>query len=261
MKTSCFSKFKRGAVVISIDDGNADNFRLYENILLKHKFGATFNIISSRIGEETSLTKEQLRIIYNNPLMEVAAHGYAHRNVDEDIKKGIETLYDWLGMTEDTIGFASPGSGMVNKFIEENTEHLKSLGLLYVRTAGNPDPNERHLELQKELKNKGASDYVIYQVPQLTYSFDSMCVNSIVVFSHTGVDDLKTLVDLAAEERACLVFMFHNTKKKGEENYDSLWNYDYDKFEEFAEYLSKKRDEKVIDLLTNRQAFLIGSSH
>ena len=32
------------------------------------------------------------------------------------------------------------------------------------------------------------------------------------------------------------------------------------KFEKFAEYLSQKRDEGVLDVLTNKQAFIIGSS-
>ena len=41
-----------------------------------------------------------------------------------------------------------------NDFIEDNHEHLKNLGLLYVRTAGNPLPNNRHLEIQDKLKSK-----------------------------------------------------------------------------------------------------------
>lgn len=252
------SAFDKGSVVISIDDGNADDFRLYETILLKYNLPATFNIVTSRIGEEYSLTKDQLRILYDNPSMEIAAHGHTHKNDDEDIVMGADVLRDWLGITENTIGFASPGSRMKNDFIEENAEHLRSLGLLYVRTSGNPKPNKRHLEIQEKLANKEVSGYVIKNIPQLIYSFDGLCVNSVVVLNATDPNDLKKLVDIAAEEKACIVFMFHRTKRLGEWNYDDLYSYDYNKFEKFAEYLVKKRNAGMIDILTNKQAFLAG---
>jgi hypothetical protein len=260
-KAYCSSRFKKGTIVISIDDGNADDFRLYENILLKYHLPATFNIVSGTIDGEGTLTREQLREIYRDPLMEIAAHGYSHQNDDEDVVKGITELYEWLGVTDERIGFASPGSQMKNTFIEQNADHLRSLGLLYVRTAGNPNANDRHLELQDKWKEAGASEYVIKNIPQLIYAFHSMCVNSVVVYHHTELEDLKQLVDIAAEESACVVFMFHRTKKKDELQYEELWNYDYDKMEGFAAYLAEKRDDGVIDVLTNRQAFLGGSAN
>lgn len=260
-KTNCVSQFERGTVVISIDDGNANDFRLYENILLKYNLPATFNIVTSIIGEEARLTKDQLCIIYNNPSMEIAAHGHTHKNDDEDVLKGIEVLYDWLGITEGSIGFASPRGQMKNEFIEQAQDHLKALGLLYVRTGMNLIPSKRHVEIQNELSSKGTSGYVINNIPQLTYSFNGLCVNSTVVRNSTDLNDLISLVDIATEEKACVVFTFHRTKKKGEPNYDNIWTYDYNKFEIFAQYLAKKRDEGEIDVLTNRQAFLAASSH
>ena len=210
------SQFKKGTVVISIDDGNAEDFRLYENILLKYRLPATFNIVSGTINGETNLTKDQLRTMYHNPSIEIAAHGYAHQNDDEDISKGVAELYDWLGIKEKYIGFASPGSRMKNAFIEQNSHHLRELGLLYVRTAKNPNPNGRHMQIRDELMRTGVAEEVIENIPQLTYSFHSMCINSVVVYHHTEQDALKTLVNIAAEERACIVFMFHRIKKKGE---------------------------------------------
>lgn len=87
-----------------------------------------------------------------------------------------------------------------------------------------------------------------------------MCVNSAVAYHSTNVEDLKKLVDIAAEEKACVVFMFHRIKKQGEPNYEDQWSYDYDQFAEFAGYLAQKRDEGTIDTLTTRQAFLTGSA-
>ena len=258
-KTHGLSRFEKGTVVISIDDGNADDFRLYENILSRYSLPATFNVVSGAVGREGHLTVDQLRTIYNDPAMEIAAHGHAHQNDDGDIRRGVAELYEWLGITEERIGFASPGSQMKNGYIEQNREHLRELGLLYVRTAQNPTACPRHSELQRELKSAGASDYVVGNVPQLTYSFSGMCVNSAVVYHHTDPEDLKALVDLAAEERACIVLMFHRTKKKGEWNYDEEWCYDYRKFEELAKYLDQRRGEGRIDILTTRQAFCAGT--
>lgn len=257
MEKACYSShFKKGIISISIDDGNTEDFRLYEGVLLKYNLSATFNIISNSIDGETNLSKEQLKTIYNNPSMEIAAHGFSHKNDDEDILKGVSELRCKVGITEKLIGFASPESRMKNHFIEENQEHLKSLGLLYIRTAGNSGANNRHLEIQDRLKLAGESDYIIRNIPQLIYSFNSLCVNSVVVYNHTSLLDLKKLVDIAEDERACIVFMFHKTKKKDEFGHDDLWSYDLDKFEEFAQYLDKKRNEGTIDVLTTRQAFL-----
>lgn len=258
-KTYYLSQFKKGTIVISVDDGNCEDFRIYENILSKYALPATFNIISGNIGREINLSKDQLSILYNDSSIEIAAHGSTHKNDDEDILMGIETLRDWLGITEKLIGFASPGSKMKNDFIKDNAQHLRSLGLLYVRTDKNPGLSKRHLDIQNELLKNGASEYVIKNIPQLTYSFNNMCVNSAVVYNQTNLDDLKKLVDIAAQEKACIVFMFHKIKKIGELNYDSVWCYDYTKFEEFARHLAQKRDEGMIDILTNKQAFLIGS--
>ena len=93
----------------------------------------------------------------------------------------------------------------------------------------------------------------------MTYSFQSMCVNSVVVHNDTELDNLKKLVDIASDEGACIVFMFHKIKKNGEAGYEGLYCYDYEKFVEFAEYLAEKRDEGAIDVLTNSQAFLAAS--
>ena len=260
-KTYFLSQFKKGTVVITIDDGNADDIRVYEEILSKYNIPATFYIITGKIDGETNLTKDQLRTIYNDPNMEIANHGYSHKNDDGDITLGTANLRDWLGITENTIGFASPGSQMKNDAIAQNEAHLKELGLLYVRTSESTKMNRRHLELQVKLQGEGASSYIIKNIPQLSYGFDSMCVNSAVAYHSTNVEDLKKLVDIAAEENACVVFMFHRIKKQGEPNYEDQWSYDYDKFAEFVGYLAQKRDEGMIDTLTTRQAFLTGLSN
>lgn len=252
------SKFKRGTIVISIDDGDADGFRVYENIFKKYQLSATYNIVTSLIGDADRLTREQLKILYNDPLIEIAAHGHTHQNDDEDIAKSIECLYEWLDIKKDAIGFASPGSKMRNEFAEENAEHLRSMKLLYVRTGRNSKTNPQQLAFREALIAQGAPDFLYRNTPQLYYKFEGFCVNSAAIVHERSVEDMKKMVELAAEERACVVLTFHRFKKPGEENYEGKWCYDYDSFAEFAEYLSQMRDAGKIDVLTNEQAYLAG---
>ncbi len=258
------SKFTKGIITISVDDGRKDAFRLAEELLPKYNIPATFNIVTgyvdlSNSGEKSSITLEQLKIMHQNPLVEIAGHGHTHKNDDEDILKGRNLLYEWLGITDDTIGFASPGSKMKNDFIKENGEHLRKLGFLYIRSGISIDkPTEQHEIVRERAKEYAVSDYVVNNVNQLTYGFDNMCVNSVIVFGHTTIEELKQLVDIAAEEKACLTFMFHSVAKKGEYEPDDLWSFDYDKFLQFAEYLAEQRNQEKIEVLTTRDAFLKG---
>lgn len=251
------SKFKKGTVVLSIDDGNAEDFRLYTRIFSKLGLRATFNIESGAIGQPGRLTWEQLSILHSDPLIEIAAHGYSHKNDDDDIIKDIETLSAQLNIPDKKMGFASPNSGMKNQFVKENEQHLRSLGLIYVRTNENPYPNKRHLALQEELAKENAREYVIRNVPQLIFSFNDLCINSAVVLHDTAVADLTGLVDLAVQEKACVVFLFHRVKKPGEVKYDDTWSYNFDQFAEFADFLYKKQQSGEIDILTTKQAFLL----
>lgn len=252
------SRFEKGTIVISIDDGDADGFRVYENILKKYRLSATYNIVTGLVGDADRLTREQLKIMHSDPLVEIAAHGHTHQNDDEDVSKSVECLYEWLDIKQDAIGFASPGSHMSNAYIEENAERLRAMKLLYARTGRNSNPNPQQLAFRDALIAQGASDFLYKNAPQLSYSFDGLGVNSVVIEHQRSVADMKSLVELAAAESACVVFTFHRFKKPGEENYEGRLCYDYDSFAEFVEYLSQMRDAGKIDVLTNEQAYLLG---
>ena len=106
------SKFQKGVITLSIDDGRKDAFRLVNEVLNKYSIPATFNIISGYIdvnclGTTSTLTLDELKQIHKNPLVEIAAHGYLHKNDDEDVIKGKDKLYEWLNIKDDKIGFAS----------------------------------------------------------------------------------------------------------------------------------------------------------
>lgn len=252
------SKFQKGVITLSIDDGRKDAFSILEEVLKKYNIPATFNIISGyvNLSDKPSWTIDfrELREMYKNPLVEIAAHGYQHKNDDEDITKGRDLLYEWLEIKEPTIGFASPGSGMVKEYIIENQQKLEDLGFLYIRTGfanefRNPEAHERH------------SDKEVGGIDELYYSFDNMCINSVPILTGRTVESMKKMVELAADEKACLTLMFHSVRKAGEYDPEDLWTYDYDKFVEFMEYLAQKRDAGEIEILTTKDAFIKGKTY
>jgi len=243
----------KGILVLSFDDGSADHYRLFE-ILAKNNIPATFNIITSRIGEEHQLTRNQLQEIYAHPLMEIACHSHTHQNDECDILACKTLLQTWFDLPDNPIGFASPGSKMKYAYVRENENHLRNLGLLYVRSAENPEPSPRHLALQNRYID--VPKFVNHNIPQFIYDFDELFVPSAVIYHNTSVDDIKALIDIVANEKVCLVLMFHHIKQKGEDNYEDLWNYDFDQMQNLLKYISDMRTEGILDIMTTKDAFL-----
>ena len=253
------SKFKKGVITLSIDDGRKDAFRLLNDVLNKYSVPATFNIVSGYIdvnneGNKSNITLDELKQMYKNPLVEIATHGFSHKNDDEDIIKGKDKLYEWLGIKDSEIGFVSPGSVLKEDYICENAEKYQNMGILYIRTGF----EKSGLSVEEVCEYFDNSD--ICGIDELYYSFDNMCINSVTVLSVATVESLKKIVDLAVEEKGCVTFLLHSVCKKGEYKPDDLWTYDYDKFVEFVEYLVEKRDKGEIEILTTRDAFIKGKN-
>lgn len=245
---------RKGAVVLTIDDGSEDNYRLFQ-MLARYGVPATFNIITERIEREKYLSMRELVEIYHHPLMEIAAHSHSHKNDFENVKEGNEHLFAWLGIEERKIGFASPGSKMTRDFVLENADALREMGLVYVRSSANPDPSEHQIALVRELTERGASEWVAKNACQLIYAFTDMYIPSAVVYQHTTLDELKALADLAEREGACILMMLHRVEKPDEEHWENLWCFDYDTTEAFVRYLKEKEQNGSLDLLTTRDAF------
>ena len=249
---------QKGAIVLSIDDGTIDHYRLF-HLLDEVGVPATFNIITERIGRENYLTKEQIVEIHRHPLMEIASHSHSHKNEYDNITLANETLFSWLGIEERQIGFASPGSDMKRGFIIENEKSLRELGLIYARSSQNPAPSEHQVALAERLEKEGASPWLVRNVAQLVYRYDSMFVPSAVVLQHTTLDELKALADLAEREHACIVIMLHRVEKVGEPHWENLWCFDYDITEAFLRYIKEKEEQGTISLLTTRESITVFS--
>ncbi len=257
---SCFEK---GTIVLSIDDGRKDAYRLYQDVLKKYKVPATFNIVTSWLGRSTKnegeiITEAELREMSDDSMMEIAAHSHTHSNREEDILEGNRRLYELLDL-KGPIGFASPGSGMKSDFVLRNEEKLKDMGFLYVRSCEEPEFfTERQWEVSNAAKNSGCMPYAYANAKRFAYEFDHMFVNSVCVVHDTAVQELKQLIDLLVQERACVVLLLHSVLKEGEAMYDSYWSYDYDQFKELVMYADALRNQGVLDICTNKDAFVRG---
>lgn len=251
------SKFRKGIITLSVDDGRKDAYRLVDEVLNRYKIPATFNIVSGYIvceGNRPAITLDELKEISKNPLIEIAAHGYLHHNDYADITKGREKLYEWLDIKSESIGFASPGSGMKKDYICENQAQLQKMGFSYVRTGFVKEGRDVD-ETYEYLNNADLNG-----IDELYYEFDNMCINSVPILCDATVESVKKVVDLAAKEKACVTLMFHSVCKKGEYDPEDLWTYDYDKFVEIAMYLDKKREAGEIEILTTAEAFIKGKN-
>ncbi len=258
-------KFEKGTVVLSLDDGAKNAFRTFQEILLPYSIPATFNISTSYICPDSEpngpyITRGELLEMSKSPYVEIAGHGHKHDNTIPDITTSRELLREWLDM-HGLIGFASPGSGMTKSYVLENTALLHDIGYLYIRSAGTEEqPNQRILAIREKAERSGYTPFAIQKCGEFVWEYDSKFVNSVVILHDHSLEELKQLTDLAIEEKACVVLMFHNVRKPGEEKYDNLWSFDYDTFEAYIKYLSEKQNLGVLEVLTNKDAFLKGSS-
>lgn len=239
-------------IVLSVDDGSADHYRLFEE-LARRDLCATFNIVTNRIGGQRQLTVAQLQEICAHPAMEIACHGHAHQNDKEDILAGKALLKEWLRLSDDPIGFASPGSQMKRSFVEENEDFLTELGLLYVRSAENPSLCPRHKALREQYAD--APKFIHHNLPQLIFDLNSRFVPSAVILHDTRLEDVLALIDIAIRERAGLVLMFHRVKKAGEYNYEELYNFDFEKTLTLLDHLAAARKEGKLEVVTTKELF------
>ena len=92
----------RAIVTISLDDGRRDSFDFARTLLKRYDIPATINIVTQYVREgrlddtlpEPPMSVEQVRMLAEDPLFEVAAHGNAHRNDWEDIAVGRRELLE-----------------------------------------------------------------------------------------------------------------------------------------------------------------------
>lgn len=256
-----------GAIVtISLDDGRRDSFDYARTLLKQYEIPATINIVTQYVRDgklddtlpEPPMSVGQVRILAEDPLFEVAAHGHAHRNDWEDIALGRSELLEWLGKAEETrLGFASPGSGMTGEFIRENQSRLRECGFHYVRTG---------LSIQSRcglrlLARKAARIihsrhlYATAYADTLQSDMRDMTVYAVPVLRDTRLQQLLYLVDRAIERQQCCTLLFHSIVPRGERVVCPVWSWEAERFEALLRALDAKRRAGSLRLMTTMQAY------
>ncbi len=232
---------KKATICLSIDDARENILSLVYKELLPKNIPATINVVTGFIDGtaenrgDPCISKKQLIDVFNTNLFEIANHGDSHKNNIEDIIKGREKLVSWLNLPKDTkLGFASPGSNMKIKDALLMQKELEDAGVLYVRTYDNSILIDKREKESHALLNT------------FTFAFSSVVV-------YKGVTPYSRLVELteyAIKNNLTLILMLHNFAKKGEEIFDGDWTYDLDEFSKYLAYITKKREEEKLDILT-----------
>lgn len=257
---------RKSRVVLSFDDGRADNYRLARDVLLKKKIPAVFNITTGYIDRTIPAEHAPCK----NPGMsvedilqlkqwgfEIAGHGDRHENTAADIRRGIAKLHLWLdGGCRTDVGFASPHSGMDESGTAVLKPVLDQIGISYVRT-GVRDPKALLLRCIRKAAQL-AKSVRLYQAGfrnSLERVGSRYVSHSIPVMHKTTLQQVQGIIRLAVLEKKDCVLMFHSILKKGEMYYEDTWSWDYDDFAALCDWLVTMRQKEKLKTVSAMEAF------
>ena len=256
-----------GAIVtISLDDGRRDTFDWACTLLKRYEIPATVNVVTQYVREgrldetlpEPPMSVEQVRLLAEDPLFEIAAHGHAHHNDWEDIALGRMELLEWLAMPPETsLGFASPGSGMTGVFIRENQVRLRECGFRYVRTGLSIQTRPVWRLLARKAARIVHSRHLFAAAYADTLQSDmrDMTVYAVPVLRDTRLRQLLYLVDRAIERQQCCTLLFHSIVPRGERVVCPVWSWEAERFEALLRALDARRRAGSLRLMTTMQAY------
>lgn len=257
---------KKAYITLTFDDGRRDNYEIFMEILEPNNIPATLYVATGYIegqctlGEKRNNMPEPMTVddiihLHRNKLFEVAAHGDMHKNDLDDITKGRTKLLEWLGLPDNIkIGFASPGSDMTKEYIDKNSTLLTDIGFQYIRTG----PVFGKFEEKKQRLNKKLHSGWLFNKTyekSIMKTVDGLALKCVPVLHDDTVKELKAIVEETKRRNAWVVILFHSVTKKDEKNSNSTWAYDYDKFEQFIQYLVEERSDGNIEILSVKDAF------
>lgn len=255
---------KCAIVSLSFDDGRGDNRDIFENVLIPRTLPATLNVTTGYVdgscpeelspSDKQAITVSDVQKFANTTLVEIALHGNNHLNTEEDIAAGRNKVISWLDLQQNHVfGFASPGSGLkVDDFLNSQSplfrEHIS-----YLRTSLRIE----HYKLLRILSRKAGRIMHIPLLYQIAYADTLMSecadrvVYSVPVMKDTTLSQVKALINLAVRRRCGLTLMFHSIvdDMAGEDN----WSWERQKFIGLCDYLDKKRQEGMLEVLTTQQ--------
>ena len=138
------------ALLITFDDGYADNYNYAYPVLREEQVPGTFFVVSSTIGKENRMTAGQLREMKANG-MKIGSHTVNHENlsnmsakeIDFELRTSKETLENLLG--EPVFALAYPG-GKVNETVLNKAKSCYKMAFV---SAVRPEIQQTMYSLQR----------------------------------------------------------------------------------------------------------------
>ena len=255
---------KKAYLNFSFDDGRVDTFNVAYPILKKYMMGMTLNATSGYIesgtyvdSNVTDIMPMDIKMLQNmasDKNVEIAGHGYKHKNTEQDIVKGISCLKKWLPNKSEW-GFASPGTGLTIDYYHSIKEVLKSEGISYIRLSCRYLNHSRIKIFARKLARVTHLPILYrfaYQDTLMSEINDDI-LYSVPVLSDIKVGEIKSLIDRAVKRKQACVLMFHSIVDKSEVH--DAWDYDKEKFEDICRFVNEYQREGVLEVTTSMNIY------
>ena len=254
-------KKEKGIVCLSFDDGRGDNRCIAEKILLPMSIPATFNITTGYIDGSCSpadrpsikepMTIDDVRWLAEHSIFEIAMHGDEHKNTLEDIMKCRNKLATWLSLkNDDTLGFASPGTGLNIKAMSEKEKNTLFANTTYIRLS----LRLKRFATLRVVSRKLARIFHIPMLYKFAYSdtmldtHDTKMLYSVPVLKTTTPQEIRRMVTASKTSGKAVILMFHSICE-GTRN-DDNWTWEQQRFINICRFIDEEREKGNIDILT-----------
>ena len=257
---------KKAYISFSFDDGRIDNYTIAYPILKKHQLPATFNITTGFVEGKFEkgaltyadpMTVDMVKGIYQDSTMEIAGHGYWHKNTFEDILQGKKELERHLEINDKSIisGFASPGTGLNRNYYFAHKDELTSEGIQYVRLSLRYLSHPQIKTFIRKVSRVLPFPF-LYKWAYLDTLMDSIeddLIYSVPVLSSISISQLRSLIKGAIRRKKICVLMFHSIVEDGDIR--DHWDYERSKFEELCRYLAEAQQKGLLEVVTSKKAY------
>lgn len=256
----------QASVSLSFDDGREDNAVLFSELLFPARIPMTLNISTGYLDgtcpaallptEKPPMSVEDVRRLSANPLVEIAAHGDAHLNTEEDILRGETKLRTWLHLEQSIpLGFASPNSGMDLSFFRSPAGEALRERVAYLRT-GPRISSQKALRLFCRKVGRVIHLPLLYRIAYhdtIMTERDGKILYSVPVMGNTSVPQVLAVVRDCVKRRGALVLLFHSVEPSPAKA--DVWSWSEEKMTRLCDALLELQERGVLRVCTSAEQF------
>lgn len=250
-------------VSLTFDDGRKDSVEAIRDKLIPRGISSTLFVTTGYVDGtcppnrlptlKPAMTIEDVRELFQEPLVEIGLHGDQHLNEDWDIKEGRRKLLEWLSIPESHVfGFASPSTRFPEKTFLESNDHLFTQQISYM-LLGICVSDLRWIRVISRKISRVFHSGMLYKVAYrntLTPNSPSRIIYRIPVMGDITYHQLRSIVKSAIKAQENVVFMFHSITDDGDR-----WSWGKTKFDRFCDLLVQYKLQGTIDIVTAKDLY------